>query len=130
MIPSVFILGLSVGFLSFLLWLLFDIQIKNKTQDQEKKGYCPICNHILHKGEKIKSEQVEIPKVEIKTFIKGCLYCLNGSEKRRCPICKRELKKNQTVLAISYFNDPKKLAIKGCKKCFSQGFTGYESKYE
>ncbi len=130
MIPSIFILGLFLGLFSFLLFLLFDVQLKNASQNQEKRGNCPICNHVLLKGEKIKSEQVEIPKVEIKTFIRGCLYCLNRSEKRKCPICKEILKKNQTILAISYFDDTKKLSIKGCKKCYPQGYLGYESKYE
>lgn len=122
------ILGISLSIISFLLWLIFDIQIKNKTKEQ--KGHCPICRHILFKGEKIKSEQIETPKVEIKTFIKGCYYCLTKNEKRSCPICKKNLEKNQTVLAISYFDDPKKLNIKGCKNCFPQGYYGYESKYK
>ncbi|MFN3603705.1 MAG: hypothetical protein ACK4UJ_03215 [Leptonema sp. (in: bacteria)] len=124
------ILGLALGILSFLFWLAIDLQFKNTSYKQEKKGYCPICNHILLKGEKIRSDQLETPKVEIKTFIKGCPYCLEKNEKRICPICKRKLNKNQTILAVANFDDPTKLSIKGCKQCYSQGYMGYESKYQ
>lgn len=126
------ILGASLGLLSFLFWLVYDIQLKQTKQEKEKKGYCPLCGHVLEKGQKLRSEQVEIPKVEIKTFLKGCPHCLGilNSRTRKCPVCKTTLAQDQTVIAISYFDDPKKLSIKGCKKCYPEGYIGYEAKYK
>ncbi len=122
------ILGLSLGMISFLLWLLYDINIKNNKIDY--RGKCPLCGHPLRKGERVKSDQIETAKVEIKTFIKGCPYCVSGTRKKICPICKKNLSREETILAISFFDNPKKMLIKGCRSCYPQGYQGYESKYK
>ncbi len=126
------IIGIMIGIFSFLLWFIFDINFKGKKNENNVKGFCPLCNHPLKKGERIRSDQIETPKVEIKTFIKGCPYCLYQREyikKRKCPICKNHLNTDQTIVAISTIENPKKLSLKGCKKCYPEGYLGYESKY-
>lgn len=127
------LLGILLGLFSFLLWFIIDINPKDKIFNDHIRGYCPLCGHPLKKGERIRSDQIETPKVEIKTFIKGCPFCLtNKSEikKRKCPVCKNHLKTDETIVAISSIDDPKKLSIKGCKKCYPEGYLGYESKYK
>lgn len=127
------LLGVLLGILSFLIWFIVDIKIGDQNKHKGIKGYCPICGHPLKQGERIRSEQIETPKVEIKTFIKGCPYCLSvksDKKNRRCPVCKNSLKTDQTILATSTFEDPKKLSIKGCRKCYPEGYMGYESKYQ
>jgi hypothetical protein len=126
-------LGILTGILSFLIWFIIDINPKNQKVSDHIRGYCPLCGHPLQKGERIRSHQIETPKVEIKTFIMGCPFCLTNksdSKKRKCPICKNFLNPDQTIIAISSFDDPKKLSIKGCKKCYPEGYMGYESKYQ
>ncbi|MCS7204539.1 MAG: hypothetical protein NZ853_02460 [Leptospiraceae bacterium] len=126
------LLGASLGLLSFLIWLIFDVKLKHEKKEKDQRGFCPICGHPLKKGERLRSNQVEIPKFEIRTFIKGCPYCLGvfDSRKRICPVCKSQLEKENTILAVSYFDNPKKLIIKGCRKCYPEGYQGYESKYQ
>ncbi|MFN3245357.1 MAG: hypothetical protein ACK42K_01520 [Leptonema sp. (in: bacteria)] len=130
---TIIIIGILIGILSFLLWFIFDINIKNQSKEDKIRGYCPLCGHQLRSGERVRSEQIETAKVEIKTFIKGCPYCLtqrSDIKKRKCPICKNSLELNQTIVAISSIDEPKKLSIKGCKKCYPEGYLGYESKYQ
>jgi len=119
------IFGLGLGLMAFLFWMLFPIGDRRIPDNSDKiKGYCPICAQGLRKGERIRSNVMEIGDVEVQTIIKGCPYCLTGSRKRACPVCKKKLAKDETIIAIS---DPKidrnKLSIRGCKKCYPQGFS-------
>ncbi len=89
------------------------------------KGYCPLCNSNLYGEKRVHSWQVEIGKHMVRTYIKGCTDCLGSrfSRKRRCPICDRLVGSNDTILALSDAEkDTNKMAIKGCKSCFPQGF--------
>lgn len=110
-----------------LIWMLFNLRDHgiDTTPSDPIRGYCPICAAGLRKGEKIRSSVVEIGNVEIQTRIKGCPYCLGekSTRKRTCPVCKANLPVDQLILAISDPRvDKRKLAIRGCKTCYPQGF--------
>lgn len=116
-----------MGLIAFLIWMLFPISNSKHDEDtkEKPKGFCPVCKHPLMKGEKIRSDQTEIGNIEVQTWIKGCTYCMGPSSKlkRACPVCKKKVAKDEVILASS---DPRvnrlKLAIKGCKSCWPQGF--------
>lgn len=118
--------GMGLGVVAFLIWMLFPIGDKYK--DQKKKnirGHCPICGHELLKGERIRSDQIEIGKIEVRTYIKGCPFCMGigSGRKRICPVCKKKVPQNESIMATSNpGDDRKKLRIKGCKQCWPQGF--------
>lgn len=119
--------GLGLGLLAVLIWMLYPLNISEQRKKKEKgeiRGYCPVCGHTLRKGERIRSDVTEIGDQEARTFIKGCPYCLGTASRRRaCPVCKKKLPKNEAIMALSNPKvDRHKLQIKGCKKCFSQGF--------
>lgn len=116
--------GIGMGILSFLLWMLFPISDQPGEVQEKPRGYCPICGQGLKKGEKIRSSIVEIGDVEVQTTIKGCPHCLEGNARRKCPVCKKGLKKDEAIIAYSDpKEDKKRLSIRGCKKCFPQGFS-------
>lgn len=116
--------GIGIGLIAFLIWMLFPIG--DRAQITEKpRGFCPLCAHPLMKGERIRSDQLEIGDVEVQTRIKGCPYCMGTASrlKRNCPVCKKKVAKGEVILALA---DPRvdrlKLSIKGCKQCWPQGF--------
>ena len=118
--------GLGIGLLASLIGMLVPIGFRGqKKRSSEMRGYCPVCAQGLRKGESLRSSVTEIGDVEVQTRIRGCPFCLGvmGNRKRYCPVCKKKLKKDAEILAIS---DPRvdrnKLAIRGCKKCYPQGF--------
>lgn len=118
--------GLGLGLMAFLIWMLFPIGMRQRKATKDKiRGYCPICGAGLRKGERIRSSVVEIPRVEVRTTIKGCPYCLGPLDKRKrlCPVCKTKLKQDEAILAVSNPEvDPKRLSIRGCKRCYPEGF--------
>ena len=121
-----YLFGLGVGLMAFLIWMLFPIGDRKRKDDKDKiRGTCPICAQPLYKGERLRSSQVEIGDIEVQTLMKGCLYCMGekGKRKRSCPVCKKKLPIGDAVLAIA---DPRvdryKLSVRGCKNCYPQGF--------
>ena len=119
--------GIGLGLIAFLIWMLFPIADRRRRSKSKEKprGFCPICKHPLMKGERIRSDQTEIGDVELQTWIKGCPFCLavGSRQKRVCPVCKKKLEKGKVILAVSNpRQDKHKLAIKGCERCFPQGF--------
>ncbi len=116
--------GAGLGLMAFLLWMLFPLPHRSFRREKDKvRGNCPICGQPLHQGERIRSSVTEIGDVEVRTYIKGCPFCLEGNRKRTCPVCKRKLKKNESIMALSDPRiDRKKLTIKGCHHCFPGGF--------
>lgn len=123
---SFFILfGLILGAVAFLLWMMFQVDVSDNRKKKEIRGYCPVCGHDLRSGERIRSNQVEIGKQELRTFIKGCPFCMpqTAVRKRVCPVCKKKVPKNETIVAFSNpEDDRKKLSIRGCKKCYERAF--------
>ncbi|MBW7858930.1 MAG: hypothetical protein H3C43_11710 [Leptonema sp. (in: Bacteria)] len=120
-----FLLAFSAGAFAFLLWMLFSTKTNTPKREKDQiKGYCPICGHDLRKGERMQSNQLQIGKTELRTFISGCPFCLSGSGSgRKCPVCKRKLKQNETAVAFSNPElDKKRLEVRGCKKCYPQGY--------
>ncbi|MEQ8350977.1 MAG: hypothetical protein RH862_05800 [Leptospiraceae bacterium] len=116
--------GLILGLLTFLLYLLVPIRQRRKKAEEDRiKGYCPVCGHALRTGERIRSNQLELGKSNLRTYIKGCPFCLGGKTPRKCPVCREKLSKEDMVVAFSNpEEDKRKLKVMGCKKCFSQGF--------
>ncbi len=111
--------------IAMLLPIHFSTTTSPKKNTEKPKGHCPICKHALYSGEKVRSNQEEIGNIEVRTRIKGCIYCidLKNQLRRQCPICEKNISIGEFVLAIS---DPRtnrlKLSIKGCRQCFPQGF--------
>jgi hypothetical protein len=120
------LLGLMGGALAFLIWMLFSVRVASP--DREKapiRGYCPICGHDLRKGEQMRSNQLQIGKAELRTFIRGCPFCLAGKGKRLCPVCKKKLSLSESAVAFSNPSEDKnRLSIRGCKKCYPQAYEG------
>ena len=118
------LIGMALGLMAFLYWMLFPIGDRKNHENKDKiKGYCPICGQGLKKGERIRSSVMEIGDVEVQTIIKGCPYCLETGRKRNCPVCKKKLSREETIIAISNPKvDARRLSIRGCKKCYPQGF--------
>lgn len=115
--------GIGLGMLALLVWMLFPLGDRAK-KEEKPRGFCPLCKAPLMKGERVRSDQMEIGDYEVQTRIKGCLYCMGASRRaRNCPVCKRKVPKGDVILALA---DPRvdrlKLSIKGCKQCFPQGF--------
>lgn len=106
------------------LWMLWNLRLSNEETPEEKLRPCPLCGHLLRKGERVRSSVTEIGDVEVRTYIKGCPFCLEGrKEKRTCPVCRNELESDMNVLAVSDPRvDKKRLRIKGCPRCYPQGF--------
>jgi len=52
---TIIIIGILIGILSFLLWFIFDINIKNQSKEDKIRGYCPLCGHQLKKSYKKKA---------------------------------------------------------------------------
>lgn len=110
--------------MSLLFWMLFPIKEPALAQNPIK-GFCPICSHPLRKGERVRSDVLEIGDSEVRTKIKGCPYCLteNAKENRQCPVCRKPLQKNEMIVALSNPKiDKKKLSIRGCTNCYPEGF--------
>ena len=125
-IEHIFIFILCLVVFTIILTFLFSKSTTPKLEKQKPRAHCPLCNHILEKGKKVHSSQTEIGDTLIETRIKGCVYCVveNNKLKRTCPICKKDVPKEQMILATS---NPKmsrlQLSIKGCRLCYPQGFT-------
>ncbi|MCB1172768.1 MAG: hypothetical protein KDK39_04345 [Leptospiraceae bacterium] len=120
------VFGLGLGLLAFLIWMLFSIRNYQPPAKEKPRGICPLCQHELMKGERIRSDQTEIGDIELQTWIKGCPYCMPESSrlKRRCPVCKKEVPKDGVILALSNPKiDARRLSIKGCQQCWPQGFS-------
>lgn len=119
------IIGVGLGLIAFLLAMLIPVSGRSEKKDRKNiRGYCPVCGHELYKGERIRSNVVEIGNMEIRTYIKGCPYCLGMQNRKRiCPVCKEKLPKDKSIMAVSDpKGDTKKLSIRGCEKCYPQGF--------
>ena len=119
-----FILFLGIFFLALLFWMLIPVNTAS-APEEKARSKCPICSHPLQKGERLRSDIMEIGDVEVHTRIKGCPFCYGGKNaKRSCPICKNLLEGEEAILAVSYPKiDSRKLSIRGCKKCYPQGFS-------
>ena len=123
----IFLFAFCLLMLSLLIRMLFPLSFTSTLAPakEKPKSQCPLCKHDLYAGEKVRSNQTEIGNIEVQTRIKGCIYCVAPENKlaRHCPICKQDVPKDEMVLATS---DPRvdrlKLSIKGCRRCFPQGF--------
>ena len=89
------------------------IQKQNYPEKQEKENifsnFCPLCGSGLKKGEKVKSATYPVKQgsdgrypggVEKLMEVYGCPHCIppGGTEKRICPVCKKEIPLNGYVM--------------------------------
>ncbi|GHV50516.1 hypothetical protein AGMMS49579_04240 [Spirochaetia bacterium] len=80
---------------------------------------CPVCSAKLPKGEPVKSSA--FPSLNGKDrlmHIQGCVYCLKGKRKRRCPVCGAALR-NDEYLISRIFERPGRshVHVIGCNRC-------------
>lgn len=125
------LLGVMIAITAFLLSLLFSPRSRTSRPDSNPiRGYCPVCGHDLRKGERVRSNQMHIGRSDLRTYIRGCPFCLDtGRRARSCPVCKKGLYGEESVVAFSNPEaDRNRLSIRGCKKCYPQGYDG--SPYE
>lgn len=120
------LLAVLGGMLAFLLWMLFSVRVNSPQRERLPiRGYCPVCGHDLRKGEQMRSNQLQLGKSEMRTFIKGCPFCLAGQGKRLCPVCKKKLSLKASCVAFSNPDeDATRLSIRGCKTCYPQAYEG------
>ena len=88
---------------------------------------CPICRHLLKRGERIRSivfrGGVEASEVREKAcHIFGCPYCYppNRENPRYCPVCNRKLDPQGYLVARLFQRKGRKrdhLHILGCTEC-------------
>ncbi len=84
---------------------------------------CPLCNSILHRGEKVHS--VLYPgKDERLVEIYGCPYCYpqRSSIERICPVCGRSLAPDDLVYARMFTASAHKphIHVNGCSICMKR----------
>jgi hypothetical protein len=80
---------------------------------------CPVCSALLSPGELVKS--VAFPSFTGKDrlmYISGCTYCLNGERLRSCPVCGRQLRDDE-ILVARMFDRPRRshVHVIGCSHC-------------
>ncbi|OJF76621.1 MAG: hypothetical protein BKP49_06370 [Treponema sp. CETP13] len=128
---NLFLIGLVLVFLflfyfAFRYFIKFFVNEKAKKQTfkpKAKKVPCPICNSILYGSETIFTTLYKSNnKKEQVCIIHGCPHCYPTPEqgiKRTCPVCHKELGKNDHLDAYLFNHENKKnhLHITGCIKC-------------
>ncbi|MDR0456314.1 MAG: hypothetical protein LBH20_06495 [Treponema sp.] len=120
-----------------LLWFGFSLFIGQWTKFRSKYGKpqqsassgdfqaCPICSSRLNKGDLVKT--LAFPSItggkDRLMHIRGCLYCVNGGMKRKCPVCDAALSLSD-ILVARIFERPHRrphVHITGCNKCRRTG---------
>ena len=93
---------------------------KPSGEDKPSK-FCPICGSALKKGETVKSKVYPTSGVDSLMDVYGCPRCIPpaGSEKRKCPVCKKELPPDGYVIGRYFVRPGKKrhLHVLGCTLC-------------
>ena len=86
---------------------------------------CPICSSKLRRGDLVKT--LAFPSItggkDRLMHIRGCIYCIDGGLKRKCPVCHAALDTTD-VLVARIFERPDTRAhvhITGCNKCRRTG---------
>jgi hypothetical protein len=81
---------------------------------------CPLCEAWLGAGERVKSAVFPARggKTDRIMHISGCVYCLDGSRLRLCPVCGAVLD-TEEVLIARIFDKPGRshVHVLGCSKC-------------
>jgi predicted nucleic acid-binding Zn ribbon protein len=80
---------------------------------------CPVCAAKLEHGERVKSDAFPgIPGQGRLMHIWGCVYCLDGSRKRLCPVCGASIRTDQMLVA-RMFEKPghSHVHVLGCGHC-------------
>ena len=86
---------------------------------------CPICSSILKKGQLVKT--LAFPSItggkDRLMHIRGCIYCINGSLERKCPVCGISLDISDVLIARIFERPNRKphVHITGCNKCRRTG---------
>ena len=122
---------LSLGFTLFIgQWAKIRLKREEMRQkpDKESSGdpqVCPICSSKLKKGDLVKT--LAFPSItggnDRLMHIRGCVYCINGDLKRKCPVCGKSLSITD-ILVARIFERPHRRAhvhITGCNKCRRAG---------
>ncbi|MDR2516990.1 MAG: hypothetical protein LBC88_06375 [Spirochaetaceae bacterium] len=80
---------------------------------------CPVCAAKLGAGERVKSAAWPgIPGQGRLMHISGCVFCLDGSRDRKCPVCGAALLVDE-VLVARIFDRPGRshVHVLGCSHC-------------
>jgi predicted nucleic acid-binding Zn ribbon protein len=80
---------------------------------------CPVCSTLLEKGERVKSEAFPtLGGPDRLMHISGCFYCLEGDQRRNCPVCGAGLRKDEFLIA-RLFEKPSRshVHVLGCTRC-------------
>lgn len=99
-------------------------QIKGKAKHAGKAGNpgaCPVCGIVLESGQKIQSAVFPGGNDRI-CHIFGCPTCLSPdapSARRTCPVCKKEVKREEYLIARFFEHPGRKnhVHILGCVHC-------------
>jgi hypothetical protein len=80
---------------------------------------CPICAAKLQAGERVKSAAFPgLPGQGRLMHIGGCVYCLDGSRRRSCPVCGAELRVDEILVARMFERpDRSHVHVLGCSHC-------------
>jgi hypothetical protein len=84
---------------------------------------CPVCSAWLTPGERVKS--VAFPSLGGKDrliHISGCVYCIEGTRLRICPVCGAEIARDELLIA-RLFDKPGRshVHVLGCSRCRGPG---------
>lgn len=119
------VLIISGLILMLLLFYLFKTRNKQveipKVEKPVSNRHCPLCGEPLVSGERVHS--VLYPgKPDSMMEIYGCPYCEkpDAKNKRRCPVCKKELPSDAVIIARVFEKPGKKhVHVLGCTLCYS-----------
>ncbi len=88
----------------------FEKKPEEKPEEKDVfSNFCPLCGSGLKKGERVKSAAYPVKPgsdgkypggIEKMMEVYGCPHCMppGGTEKRICPVCKKEVPKNGYVV--------------------------------
>ncbi|GHU22590.1 hypothetical protein FACS1894164_05250 [Spirochaetia bacterium] len=79
---------------------------------------CPVCSTRLDKKEKVYSVVFSEIGADKIVHLRGCQYCIEGEQTRKCPVCKRILGTEEFIAArMSEKSGRVHVHILGCSQC-------------
>ena len=95
-------------------------QVKGKASPGDPQ-VCPVCSSELEKGDLVKT--LAFPSItggrDRLMHIRGCMYCIEGNLKRKCPVCRQSLAGDDVLVARMFDRKFRRshVHVLGCSQC-------------